>query len=32
VCVSLDTGAPKRMPKQFVDIYGKACVAQWKRG
>ncbi|WP_083575046.1 thioesterase family protein [Alteromonas sp. V450] len=27
VCVSLDTGAPKRMPKQFVDIYGKACVA-----
>ncbi|WP_334020444.1 acyl-CoA thioesterase [Alteromonas sp. S015] len=27
VCVSLDTGAPKRMPEQFVDIYGKACVA-----
>ncbi|TKB02428.1 acyl-CoA thioesterase [Alteromonas portus] len=26
VCVSLDTGAPKRMPKQFVDIYGEACV------
>ena len=28
VCVSLDTGAPKRMPKQFVDVYGKACEQQ----
>lgn len=28
VCVSLDTGAPKRMPKQFVDVYGKASLQQ----
>lgn len=28
VCVSLDTGTPKRMPKQFVDIYGEACISK----
>jgi len=28
VCVSLDTGAPKRMPQRFVDVYGKACLSQ----
>lgn len=26
VCVSLDTGAPKRMPAQFTEAYGKACI------
>lgn len=24
VCVSLSTGSPKKMPKQFVEIYGSA--------
>lgn len=28
VCVSLDTGAPKRMPQRFVDVYGTACLPQ----
>lgn len=27
VCVSLDKGAPKRMPVEFSDIYGKASIA-----
>lgn len=27
VCVSLDTGAPKRMPPRFQEIYGSACIA-----
>lgn len=26
VCVSLDTGAPKRMPSRFTEIYGSACI------
>lgn len=28
ICTSLSTGAPKRMPPQFRDCYGDACVAQ----
>ena len=27
VCVSLDTGTPKRMPPLFQEIYGSACIA-----
>ncbi|NDW23004.1 acyl-CoA thioesterase [Alteromonas hispanica] len=26
VCVSLGTGAPKRMPAQFIKAYGEACI------
>ncbi|MDO6568713.1 thioesterase family protein [Alteromonas sp. 1_MG-2023] len=26
VCVSLDTGQPKRLPEQFKTIYGDACI------
>lgn len=26
VCIALSTGKPKRMPKQFVDVYGQAVV------
>jgi acyl-CoA thioester hydrolase len=26
VCIALSTGKPKRMPKEFVDIYGPAAV------
>lgn len=26
VCVSLDTGVPKRMPSQFIAAYGEACI------
>lgn len=26
ICVSLSTGAPKRMPEKFRDIYGSACI------
>lgn len=25
-CVSLATGRPKKMPKEFIDIYGKAVI------
>ncbi|NDV91929.1 acyl-CoA thioesterase [Alteromonas sp. 345S023] len=27
VCVSLDTGAPRRLPPQFIDVYGNARVS-----
>ena len=26
ICVSISTGAPKRMPPLFRDIYGSACI------
>ncbi|MEW9799107.1 acyl-CoA thioesterase [Alteromonas sp. CYL-A6] len=26
ICASLSTGAPKRMPRPFVEIYGGACL------
>ncbi|RDV24622.1 acyl-CoA thioesterase [Alteromonas aestuariivivens] len=26
ICVSVTTGAPKRMPEKFREIYGQACV------
>ncbi|MBZ2163751.1 acyl-CoA thioesterase [Alteromonas stellipolaris] len=26
VCVSLDTGAPKRLPEPFKEVYGNACI------
>jgi acyl-CoA thioester hydrolase len=28
VCIALSTGKPKRMPKEFVDIYGPATVSE----
>ena len=28
ICVSLSTGAPKRMPEHFKHIYGKACIGR----
>ncbi|BFT29851.1 thioesterase family protein [Alteromonas sp. D210916BOD_24] len=30
VCVSLDSGAPKRMPARFIDVYGEACITTQK--
>lgn len=28
VCVTLSSGRPKRMPEQFADIYGRACITR----
>ena len=27
VCIALSSGRPKRMPKEFIDVYGQAVVA-----
>ncbi len=28
VCIALSTGKPRRMPKEFVDVYGPAAVSE----
>ena len=28
ICTALSTGMPKRLPREFIDIYGNACVTE----